>query len=408
MAKQARQKKQLKGGLNSLLGNIAADMSKNEEVVKELSSTIAMIPIHQVERNPEQPRKEFDQVALGELSASIKTYGLIQPITVRRIAEGHYQIISGERRTRASRQAGLKEIPAYIRLVDDQEMMEMALVENIQRENLNPMEIAVTYQRLIEEFELTHDKLSERVGKKRSTVTNYLNLIKLPAAIKKGLIEQQFSTGHAKAIKGVESNTLKEGLYKRAVKEGLSVRELERLVKAIKGLNDKALLSVLNYKVEDLDLSTEDLMQLIQSLQKINKPILRNQLFERISDNEDHFSIQDLADTTNFLDSIEDEELKVLLYSEIGEERSSIMHLAAFAERFLAKKTKAANKGEKISKAKTPKLSTEYQAQEDFLKQYFEVRVKLKVKEDGAGEVTIPFESVDDFNDILDKIKGEE
>ncbi|MEM8523100.1 MAG: ParB/RepB/Spo0J family partition protein [Bacteroidota bacterium] len=408
MAKQARQKKQLKGGLNSLLGNIAADMSKNEEVVKELSSTIAMIPIHQVERNPEQPRKEFDQVALDELSASIKTYGLIQPITVRRIKEGHYQIISGERRTRASQQAGLQEIPAYIRLVDDQEMMEMALVENIQRENLNPMEIAITYQRLIDEFALTHDKLSDRVGKKRSTVTNYLNLIKLPELIKKGLIEQQFSTGHAKAIKGVENRALQEGLYKRAVQEGLSVRELERLVKSIKGLNDKALLSVLNYKVEDLGLVTEDLMQLIQSLQKIDRPILRNQLFERISDGEDTFSIQDLVDTTNFLDSIEDIELKGLLYSEIGEERSSIMHLAAFAEKYLAKKAKATNKGAKIEKAKAPKLSTEYQAQEDFLKQHFEAKVSLKVKEDGGGIISIPFKSVADFNAILDKIKGEE
>jgi len=408
MAKQTRQKKELGKGLKSLLGNIEADMSKNEEVVKELSNTIAMIPIHQVERNPEQPRQEFDPTALEELSASIKTYDLIQPITVRRIAEGHYQIISGERRTRASKQAGLKEIPAYIRLVDDQEMMEMALVENIQRENLNPMEIAVTYQRLIEEFQLTHDKLSERVGKKRSTVTNYLNLIKLPASIKKGLIEQQFSTGHAKAIKGVESNLLQEGLYRRAVQEGLSVRELERLVKAIKGIDDKGLISVLNYKVEDLELSTGDLMLLIQSLQKIDKPILRNQLFERISDAKDAFSIQDLADITHFLEGIEEEELKILLYEEIQEERSSIMHLAAFSERFFAKKAKTANKGEKISKLKAPKLSTEYQAQEDFLKQHLEAKVSLKVKEDGTGLITIPFKDTDNFNEILDRIKGEE
>ncbi|MEN0048433.1 MAG: ParB/RepB/Spo0J family partition protein [Bacteroidota bacterium] len=407
MAKQARQKKELGKGLKSLLGGMEMDISNNEEVVKELSNTIAMIPIRHVQRNPEQPRKNFDENALNDLASSIKTYGLIQPITVRHISEGHYQIISGERRTKASQIAGLTEIPAYIRLANDQVMMEMALVENIQRENLNPMEIANTYQRLIEEFGLTHDKLSERVGKKRSTVTNYLNLRKLPPSIQKGLTDEKFSTGHAKAIKGIESEKLQQGLYKLTLKEGISVRELERLVKAVKGIEAKELRTFLDYKIEDLDLSAEDLTMFISSLQKIDNGLLSAQLFERVSDTEDAFSVKDLADMVNFLESIDDKELKDLLYSEIQVERTSILHLAAFAEKYLAKKAKAANKGEKISKAKTPRLSTAYQAQENFLKTHFEAPVKLKLKENGKGEISIPFDNVDDFNAILDKIKGE-
>lgn len=187
MAKQSKQRQQLGKGLKSLLSNMDADISKQEEVVKQLSHTVAMIPLEIIEVNPFQPRVEFDEEALGELATSIETYGLIQPITVRRLADSQYQLISGERRMRASKKAGLKEVPAYIRLADDQAMLEMALVENIQRQNLNPIEVAVTYQRLIEECQLTHEKMSQRVGKRRSTITNSLSLLRLPPDIQKGL-----------------------------------------------------------------------------------------------------------------------------------------------------------------------------------------------------------------------------
>ncbi|MEM1325405.1 MAG: ParB/RepB/Spo0J family partition protein [Bacteroidota bacterium] len=234
MAKQSKQRQQLGRGLKSLLNNIESDISKNEEVVKQLSHTVAMIPLSTIEVNPFQPRVEFDQEALDELASSIKTYGLIQPITVRRVADNQYQLISGERRMRASKLAKLKEVPAYIRLADDQELMEMALVENIQRQNLNPIEVAVTYQRLIEEFNLTHESMSDRVGKKRSTISNSLGLLQLPPDIQKGLKESKISAGHAKALKGVDDIVLQSALYKRVIEKGLSVRALERLVSDLK------------------------------------------------------------------------------------------------------------------------------------------------------------------------------
>lgn len=234
MAKQSKQKQQLGRGLKSLLSNMDADISKQEEVVKQLSHTVAMIPLTTIEVNPFQPRVEFDEEALEELATSIQTYGLIQPITVRRLAENQYQLISGERRMRASKKAGLKEVPAYIRLADDQAMLEMALVENIQRQNLNPIEVAVTYQRLIDECQLTHEKMSQRVGKRRSTITNSLSLLKLPPDIQKGLKEGKISKGHAKALNGVEDIIVQSALYRRTVEEGLSVRALERLVQDLK------------------------------------------------------------------------------------------------------------------------------------------------------------------------------
>ncbi|MEM9888082.1 MAG: ParB/RepB/Spo0J family partition protein [Bacteroidota bacterium] len=240
MAKQSKQKQKLKGGLSSLLGGISEDMMKNEEIVKELAHTVAMIPLEEIEVNPYQPRKEFDETELEELSASIQTFGLIQPITVRRLAARQYQLISGERRLRASKKAELTEIPAYIRLAKDHEMMEMALVENIERANLNPIEIATTYQRLKDEFGLTDQRLSQRVEKKRSTVTNYLSLLKLPPDIQKGLKEGDISTGHAKALNGVDDIILQSALFKQTVEEGLSVRALEAKVRSLKAEKGQA------------------------------------------------------------------------------------------------------------------------------------------------------------------------
>jgi len=181
--------------------------------------------------NPDQPRKEFDPTALSELSESIKVHGIIQPITIRRMAEKEYQIISGERRFRASKLAGLTELPAYIRVANDQELAEMALIENIQRENLNPFEIATTYARLKEEFKLTDEALAARVGKKRSSITNFIRLLKLPDAIKNALKTREITFGHARALAGVGDSALQGIFLKKTTQEGLSVRALENLVK---------------------------------------------------------------------------------------------------------------------------------------------------------------------------------
>jgi ParB family chromosome partitioning protein len=186
-----------------------------------------------IEPNPYQPRMSFDQEALDELAESIKTLGLIQPITVRRKSEGRYQIISGERRFRACRQAGMDMIPAYIRDTNDQGMLEMAIVENIQRENLDPIEVAMSYQRLIEECNLTQEQMAIRVGKKRASVTNYLRLLKLPAKLQHDLKVGLLSVGHAKVLLGVEDLKMQEYLCDLVIKEDMSVRQLEEKIKKL-------------------------------------------------------------------------------------------------------------------------------------------------------------------------------
>ena len=184
-----------------------------------------------IEPNPFQPRLSFDQEALNELASSIRTLGLIQPITVRRSSPGKYQIISGERRYKACRLAGMSTIPAYIRDTDDQGMLEMAIVENVQRENLDPIELALSYQRLIDECNLTQDKLAERVGKNRATVSNTIRLLKLPAKVQHDIKVGLLSMGHAKAILGVDDPEKQEQLCDLVIKDGMSVRELEALVR---------------------------------------------------------------------------------------------------------------------------------------------------------------------------------
>ncbi|MBI5917538.1 MAG: ParB/RepB/Spo0J family partition protein [Bacteroidetes bacterium] len=231
MAKQV-QKKELGLGVRALLTNIEAQShEKQAEVVRELTHTVAAIPLGEIEVNPFQPRKDFDPEALAELAESLKTHGLIQPITVRRLADRQYQLISGERRLRASKLAGLREVPAYIRLANDQEMIEMALVENIQREDLNAVEVAITFQRLIDECNLTHENLSDRVGKKRSTVTNFLRLLKLPPDIQKGLKSDNISMGHARALLGIDDFAMQHSIFKTIVADQLSVRETEDLIR---------------------------------------------------------------------------------------------------------------------------------------------------------------------------------
>ena len=189
------------------------------------------ISISRIETNPFQPRNIFDEESLKELAVSIKELGIIQPITVRKLGFDKYQLISGERRLRASEIAGLTKIPAYIRIANDQQMLEMALVENIQRENLNPIEVAQSFQRLIEECNLTQEACSERVGKNRSTITNFLRLLKLPEEIQLGLQSQKISMGHARALINVRDKQKQINLYHDAVANGISVRELEQMVR---------------------------------------------------------------------------------------------------------------------------------------------------------------------------------
>jgi len=222
-------------GVNRYFNNIDTGTPPVEGAKPKLAQrpsrnqSVAMLPWDYIEVNPFQPRSDFDEDALNELADSIKVHGLIQPITVRRLNAKKYQLISGERRWRASQKADLKEIPAYIRTADDQSMHEMALVENIQRENLNAIEIAVTYQRLIEECDLTQDALSKRVGKKRTTITNYLRLLKLPPEIQLGLKSKKISMGHARALVGVEELTAQLAAYREVVQNDLSVRQTEQL-----------------------------------------------------------------------------------------------------------------------------------------------------------------------------------
>lgn len=192
------------------------------------------IPIRQIERNPYQPRQDFKEEPLDELAASIKVHGIIQPLTVRKLSDRKYQLISGERRLRASQIANLKEVPAYVRTADDEQMLEMALIENIQREDLNPIEIALTYQRMIDELGLKQNELGEKVGKKRATVTNYLSLLKLPEKIILGLREGDLSTGHAKAIKNIEDPIQQIQVFQDIVERGLSVRQAEEMARKIK------------------------------------------------------------------------------------------------------------------------------------------------------------------------------
>lgn len=195
------------------------------------SSAINEIPVEQISPNPDQPRNFFDETALEELAMSIRELGIIQPLTLRKITQDSYQIISGERRYRAAKLAGLDTVPAYIRTATDTELTEMALIENIQREDLNAIEIALTFKKLIEQYNLTQERLSERIGKKRATIANFLRLLKLPAEVQLGLRDRLVDMGHARAILMVEKPSLQLKLYNETIKKSLSVRQVEALAK---------------------------------------------------------------------------------------------------------------------------------------------------------------------------------
>ena len=232
----AKGKQALGKGIRALLNNIDEELNAAASGVPAVSGATATglrVPIDQIVANPMQPRRDFDEAALKELSDSIALHDIIQPITVSRMASGKYQLISGERRWRASRMAGLKDIPAYVRTTEDNGLLELALLENLQREDLNAMEIAMSYRRLMDECNLTQEGVAERMNKERSTVANFLRLLKLPPDIQKAVRDGELSMGHARAIIGLDAVDQQLYAFREVKEKGLSVRQTEALVKAL-------------------------------------------------------------------------------------------------------------------------------------------------------------------------------
>ncbi|MGL5273350.1 MAG: ParB/RepB/Spo0J family partition protein [Phocaeicola sp.] len=215
------------------LGRGLDALISTEEVKTSGSSSINEVELSQITVNPNQPRQEFDPIALQELADSIAEIGIIQPITLRKMEEDSYQIIAGERRYRASLQAGLRTIPAYIRTASDEHVMEMALIENIQREDLNAMEISLAYQQLMEQYNMTQERLSERIGKKRATIANYLRLLKLPAVIQVALKNKNIDMGHARALLALPDPKMQIRIFNETLEQGYSVRKVEEIVKQL-------------------------------------------------------------------------------------------------------------------------------------------------------------------------------
>jgi len=209
---------------------------QDERSLVHSPSAVNEIPLKSISVNPFQPRTSFDEESLNELVQSVEEHGIIQPITVRRAADNTYQLISGERRLRAAEKAGLKRIPAFVREAGDENMLELALVENIQREDLDAIEVAISYQRLIEEFDLTQEGLGDRVGKKRATIANYLRLLNLPVEIQSAIREKKISMGHAKALVGIEDKDYQLEVFSKVLSQGLSVRQVENLAKKSKDI----------------------------------------------------------------------------------------------------------------------------------------------------------------------------
>lgn len=228
----AKQRNALGRGLDSLISM--------DDVPARGSSAINDIDLDQISPNPDQPRTTFDEEALDELASSIKELGIIQPLSLRKVGINSYQIIAGERRYRAAIRAGLSSVPAYIRTANDSELTEMALIENIQREDLNAIEIALTFKKLIDQYNLTQERLSERIGKKRATIANFLRLLKLPAEVQLGLRDKRVDMGHARALLSIEKPSLQLKLYNEILKHGLSVRKVEELAKAYQNADEKS------------------------------------------------------------------------------------------------------------------------------------------------------------------------
>lgn len=240
-------------GLSAILRNPKTDITDDRTNEKNLVSNVNEIAIEDIQINPFQPRIDFEKEKIYELSESIKELGIIQPITVRKLGYNKYQLISGERRLRASKELNLKTIPSYIRIANDEQMLEMALVENIQRENLNPIEIAISFQRLIKECDLTQEECGNRLGKKRSTIANFLRLLKLPSEIQDGLKKEKISVGHARALINIKEKQNQLNIYQDIIENGFSVREVEQLAKDFSERN-------YNYKGKKKKIESEDII----------------------------------------------------------------------------------------------------------------------------------------------------
>jgi ParB family chromosome partitioning protein len=260
------------------LGRGLDALISTDEVTPQGSSTINEIPLDEIEANPNQPRRDFDEGSLQELANSIRELGIVQPITVRQTDERHYQIVAGERRWRASQMAGLSTIPAYIRTIDDESVMEMALVENIQREDLNAIEIALAYAHLLEQEDMTQEKVADRVGKSRVAVANYLRLLKLPAQVQMALQKKAIDMGHARALLALDSPTQQLQVFEEIQRVGASVRQVEEIVKKLKNGED---VSFKNKKIrssnrlpEEFDILREQLAHFFQT--KISMSISPN------------------------------------------------------------------------------------------------------------------------------------
>jgi ParB family chromosome partitioning protein len=231
MTNSKHKKKALGRGLDAILSSPETDITSTDISGGFVAGAIAEIAISKIDMNPFQPRTDFDQMELRELADSIKVQGVIQPVTVRKLGFDKYQLIAGERRLRASQMAGLDQIPAFIRVANDEQMLELALIENIHRKDLNAIEVAISYKRLIEECDLTQEKLSSRLGRNRSTITNYLRLLKLPPKVQIALRDELITMGHARALITVEDGVIQEHLLERIIDEDLSVRQIEQLVR---------------------------------------------------------------------------------------------------------------------------------------------------------------------------------
>ncbi len=232
-------KKALGRGLDSILTSPETDITSSDISGDFVAGAIAEIPIDQIETNPFQPRSDFDETALRELAQSIKEQGVIQPVTVRKLGYNKYQLISGERRLRASKMAGLTKIPAFIRIANDEQMLELALIENIHRENLNAIEVAISYQRLIDECGLTQEEVSEKVGKSRSAVANFLRLLKLPPEIQLAIRDGHISMGHARALINITDKEEQLKLLQQIIMEEMTVRQTEEMAEKAKGHGGK-------------------------------------------------------------------------------------------------------------------------------------------------------------------------
>ena len=411
-------KRQFGRGINALLKDINTEIesSTTQEVVKELAKNFATLPISQVAPNPSQPRKDFDIAALEELATSIKTLGIIQPITVRLVRENDYQIISGERRYRACKRAGLKEIPAYIRIANDQELLEMALVENIQRQDLNPIEVAASYDRLIRECNLTHKELSGRLGKSRSVITNFMRLLKLSPEGQKNVRDGLISMGHARSLVGVLDTELQVQILKDIIENGHSVRQVEAIASALKTLPEEI---VANAKKGIISINQAKTIGSIKDAELQN--ILHLEILEHTLSEKDSLALAEVIKTLlpNAQESLKHGAIiighaKVLasldlvsqtdLHIQIIEKDLSVEDAKRLARSY---DIQSKNISSKASSKKQANLPLEYRNIQDKLSHRFGKKIQLKVDNKGKGQIVLKFGNTNELNDLLDRLQEE-